>query len=373
MFFENQPDIKRKEYQNFLEIVWCLSNLFSDSNIPYLYYRVAENIFCKAFDAENLSRSDVSVDAKKDILWIGLKTFLANNHKTFQKVAEFNSDKSLYEDLNNEWLIRKISELRNERIEFTERTHELEKSIYHCVIREKNKFLIYEEQMKKVDIWNIKNIKSNKWSISFNDWINDYSFLVSKSTLTKRFLTTPIIYNFPIEILENPLEELQKLLSKNNLIFETETKIKETIFLPLYGSNHIVFEKSWLNQWNAQWRPRNPNEIYIPIPTEIHKKYNDFFPKEDVPFTLKLPNWQILQVKVCQENRKALMSNPNKALWEWILREVLNLKEWQLLTYERLQILWIDSVRIDKIDDENYEINFSANWSYEEFKNNFLV
>jgi hypothetical protein len=59
---------------------------FSESDIPYLYYRVAEKVFCRAFEAEDLSRSDVSADAKKDGLGIGLKTFLAGNNKTIKKI-----------------------------------------------------------------------------------------------------------------------------------------------------------------------------------------------------------------------------------------------------------------------------------------------
>lgn len=76
MFFNNQNEIQRKEYEKFLKIAGCLSQLFSDSNIPYLYYRLAERVFCRAFVAEDLSRGDVSADAKKDRLGIGLKTFL---------------------------------------------------------------------------------------------------------------------------------------------------------------------------------------------------------------------------------------------------------------------------------------------------------
>lgn len=67
---------------------------------------------------------------------------------------------------------------------------------------------------------------------------------MSKSTLTKRFLTKPTIFDFSVEILENPLEELHKIYSRNNLVFETKSKIQETIFLPLYGRDRFVFEKS---------------------------------------------------------------------------------------------------------------------------------
>lgn len=60
MFYPNQQNINKEKYQQFLSIVGSLSNLFSDSNVPYLYYRIAEKIFCRAFNAEDLSRSDVS-------------------------------------------------------------------------------------------------------------------------------------------------------------------------------------------------------------------------------------------------------------------------------------------------------------------------
>ena len=110
----------------------------------------------------------------------------------------------------------------------------------------------------------------------------------------------------------------------------------------------------------------------IPIPVEIHKHFPVFFPSREVPFTLTLPNWKTMKSKICQDWGKALMSYSNKELWQWILRDVLKLHAWELLTYEKLQVLGIDSVRIDKINDSNFEINFSARWSYENFKNHFL-
>ena len=39
----------------------------------------------------------------------------------------------------------------------------------------------------------------------------------------------------------------------------------------------------------------------------------------------------------------------------------------KLATYEKLQLLGVDSVRIDKITDLEFEINFSKNGSYEKF------
>ena len=373
MFLKKQPAQQKQEYQNFLKIIGGLSNLFSDSPVPYLYYRIAEKVFCRSFEAEDLSRSDVSADAKKKDLGMGLKTFLSGNYKTFQKIAEFNNDRPLYANLNSdEMLILKIAELRNARIEFTENAHGLKNSIYHCVLREKGKFLIFEEPMDKVDIANIKIIKKNKSSIVFSDSKNEYSFLISKSTLTKRFITNPIIYNFNIKILEDPFEELRKLFKQGAALFEKKKRIKQTIHLPLYGKSRTVFERSGLNQWNAGGRERHQSEVYIPIPAEIHKNFPSFFPNRNTSFNLKLPNGRIMQSKVCQDRGKALMSYSNKELGEWILRDVLELKEGELLTYKKLQILGIDSVRIDKISSSEFEINFSSLNSYENFKKNLM-
>lgn len=65
------------------------------------------------------------------------------------------------------------------------------------------------------------------------------------------------------------------------------------------------------------------------------------------------------------------MSDPNKALGKWLLRDVLKLEYGELLTIEILEKYGIDSVRIDKIDNENYEINFAKLYAYDEFMRGF--
>ena len=42
------------DYLKLLSAVSKLSGLFSESSIPFINYRVAENIFCKSFNADNL-------------------------------------------------------------------------------------------------------------------------------------------------------------------------------------------------------------------------------------------------------------------------------------------------------------------------------
>ena len=373
MFYSDQNKSSKKKYQKMLKIIGCLSNLFTDSEIPYLYYRIAEKVFCQAFSAEDLSRSDVSADAQKNNLGIGLKTFRAGNNKTFQKVAEFNRDLPSYSNLSAMKLVKQISKLRNERLSFTSNAHKLNDLMYHCVLREANCFKIFEEPMLSIDVNNIKIIDEKRTSIFFTDEINEYSFSLSKSTLSKRFVTNKSILEFGVEILKDPLTELQSLLSKD-LIYEDEKEMCETIYLPLYSSRtNKVQKKSGLNQWNASGRRRHLDEAYIPIPCLIHKNFPNFFPSRDTAFVLKLPSSsESLSAKVCQDGGKALMSCPNRELGKWILREVLKIKAGELLTYEKLEELDIDSVRIDKFRDNTYQINFAKIGTYKNFEENFI-
>ena len=365
-FYNLQTEEQQNLYKEYLQIIGSLSNLFSDSNTPYLYYRIAEKMFCKAFNATDLSRSDVSYDAQKESLGIGLKTFLRGNNKSIQKIAEFNKDKLLYDDLSLVKKIKKISKLRNKRLIFTNNLYQIDHSIYHCVIRDHGRFFIYEEETDQIDIKSIQNIKQKKSSIFFDDGIHEYSFSLSKSTLMKRFNTSKFVDDFPVQIIQNPLEELYGLLNREQPIME-QSHIVDTAYLPLYGKGRKVYESSGLNQWNANGRTRNYSEAYIPIPKKFHDLKPYFFPNKDIIFTLKLPNNTTLKTKVCQSGSKALMSNPNKDLGKWLLRDIFKLKEGELLTNDILYTYGIDSVRIDKIANLEYEINFAKLDSYENF------
>jgi hypothetical protein len=379
MFYNNQPASNRTTYKKMLSAAGSLSNLFSESDAPYLVSRNVENAFCEAFGAENLGRSDCSADALLNRVGIGIKTFLHGNGKTLQKIAEFNRDSELYRGKSPKELINIISTLRNERIEFTKRTYGIDTMLYHCVTRKPGKIFIFEEPMDYIQTSSITNIKvsNNRNTITFEDGLNEYSFNVTKSTLYKRFTNDEPIDEIDVNILENPYQELAKLFGFEIApiqvpVVSDSIENFEYVILPLFsdrGNKRHVPEKSGLNQWNAAGRPRNANEIYIPIPMWIHRKFPEFFPDRDKPFQLRLPDKSLLSAKVCQDNRKALMSNPNSALGEWLLRKVMNLKERELLTYEMLERLNIDSVIVYKHSDKHYSIDFCSLGSYDKFEN----
>ena len=155
IFLNQQEQDKRELYYSYLKSVCALSHLFSDSEVPYLYYRASENIFCKTFNAENLSRDDFAYDAKKDKIGIGIKTFISKGSNN-EKIAEFNSFSYELRNLKGEQLAYRLAELRNERIEFANRNYGVEKGIYHCIAREKNRLKIFETDYNLINIDQIK-------------------------------------------------------------------------------------------------------------------------------------------------------------------------------------------------------------------------
>lgn len=358
-------------YLNDLQVVGSLSSLFSDSDIPLLHYRVPENLYCALFGAENLARADVSVDAKLRTYGIGIKTFVEGNKRTFQKIAEFNSQVELYKDLESLEKVKKIAELRNRRITFTKDVHNINNMIYHCIVRNHDGFFLFEEDMFLINVDKIVLDEVNKHIYKFHDDLAEYQFNESKSTLYKRFVTEDYFASIPVSILENPMEVLRKL----NLSGEV-AEITEILMLPLYTYDRstkrkIVAEKSGLNQWNASGRRRDPDEVYIPYPSEIRSINENFFPDRNTPFDVKLPNGKTLSMKVCQDGGKALMSNPNKDLGKWLLREILKIDEGVLVTYEMLLEIGIDAIIFEKTNNK-YKLNFVKVGKFEEYRDHVL-
>lgn len=394
MLFLGQEKEKQATYKKMLNSSGALSSLFSNNKSPFIVSRNVEKAFCIAFGATDLGRDDSSADATLGSVGIGLKTFIHGNGKTLQKIAEFNKDSSVYRSKQPKELISIVAKLRNERLDFTMRTYGLEKMIYHCVTRKPGQILIFESPMEKINIPDIKNIKlRSKTIITFEDGINEYSFNMSKSTLYQRFYTENPSATIEVSILINPHKALAKLMDiieedsmqptydivndelSSSYSFEEESYLikdsDEFVILPLFsdrGRKRHVPEASGLNQWNAKGRKRHHNEVYIPIPRWIHKVFPDFFPERDSNFELRLPDKKTLSAKVSQDNSKALMTNPNASLGEWLLRDVLNLEESELLTYEQLEIFGIDSVIIQKNADTSFSINFTEIGTFDEFE-----
>lgn len=62
------------------------------------------------------------------------------------------------------------------------------------------------------------------------------------------------------------------------------------------------------------------------------------------------------------------MSNPNTALGEWLIDDVLHLPEGKIVTYEMLDRVGTDSVEISKESDSTFHINFKKTGAYDAFR-----
>lgn len=378
MFFTTQNEQQKEYYIKMLRNIGMLSRLSSDAKEPFIHYRVAEKLFCKSFAATDHSRSDVAIDASRGRIGLGLKTFLRGvSGVESEKVAEFNKARTLYTALKTpEEIVRKISELRNERIDFSKRAYGLDSLYYHCVTRLPGQIAITEEEMHNVDMDTISITKVSEASIAFKDKYNEYSFNLSKSTLFKKFNVSRPLISYDVAIMEDPFLFLEQLFPWVPVIGANDTAtrlevVESSVVLPLYstrGEVPWVPERSGLNQWNAGGRARTYGEVYIPIPAFIHRDYPNFFPSRDVYFSLRLPTGEVLQAKICQEGGKALMTNPNDAIANWLLRGVLQLREGELLTYDKLLEIGIDSVVVTKLDDGSFAIDFAKAGSFEAFR-----
>jgi len=394
MYYKDQPKEQREAYKNMLCILGKLSNLFSDSDTPYLASRVQENAFCKYFEAENLSRGDVSADASKGSLGIGLKTWMGQDN---QKVAEFGAKGPELRQLEDKELVKRVSEYRNKRISFTKNAYALDKMIYHIVKRVPGAMMIYEHAFEPIDIDNIELIeRGGDNTVYFTDGNHTYNFNKSKTTLYMIFEDLELVDKVEVEILDDPFKFLETIFSNESVkkkvtsqkpyeipsgqqgiylsediadIFKPAEKIKDNqLCLRLYSTNKdgkFVAERSGLNQWNAQGRKRHPDELYIPYPAVDRKRIVGFFPPRDTKFKLLLPDGSEMDAKVCQADGKAIMSDPNKDLGHWLLRDVLELKINTLVTYDMLTIIGVDSVIFTKADELKYSVDFAPLGTYE--------
>lgn len=228
-------DSKYQKYINDLKLISSLSYLFSESHIPFIYYRAVEKIFCQSFNLIDLSRQDMSFDTQillNDINYgIGLKTFILNSNQNeafkTEKIAEFNKENVLKNNLKN--TIQHIAFLRNNRINKDKIQCKIDKSIYHCIVRtfdekENTPYLLLQEFLyNTIDLDTLvctdkhfnplsqqkMNCQIEDKSLYFKDQFNHYLFNRSKSTLFQKFkINKNNGQKIPVHIIKDPLKHL---------------------------------------------------------------------------------------------------------------------------------------------------------------------
>lgn len=342
-----------------------------------------------------------------------------NSRPSFQKVMQlkrYKTEIDPYFDKSDEELAIKLSELKNERmlIDYNRLGLAKDKNIYHYVTRDEGKFVIQETLYPLVDLEKLRKFKRTNTAFTWSDGHKTYKYTYGDSQIWQYFNSdaedTLVLNQFDVNIIEDTFDFLLK--SYFNFIddfkkAESSEDIVE-VYLPLYSYRTKEVElKSGLNAWNAAPKNKNSstlrplNEVYIPIPLEFHKKYPDFFcpdvfeiqrrqknyagspkNKPQVRFYLHLPNGKKIPALLTQSNMKSLQSgslteiDPNtgklygqSALGQWLLVDVLGLRERQPVTREWLEKKGTDSVRLwrKKDDYSTINIDFAPIGSFETF------
>ena len=157
------------KYFEMLSLMAQLSRLFSESDVPYLDYRLAENLFCRYYKAMNDARSCTAYDARISGIGIGIKTFILNNNQSREKIAEFNKLKPTLESLHGLDLARKIGSYRNDRMRLANSTFDVNETTYHVVGRASGMLRIFNCPYEEVDIDNILLRKEDDKTIIFEE------------------------------------------------------------------------------------------------------------------------------------------------------------------------------------------------------------
>ncbi|RBW59495.1 NgoFVII family restriction endonuclease [Tenacibaculum sp. E3R01] len=421
--WEQYSKEQRDEYIKFLQVYGALSNLFRQKQgnlIPYLDSKFQETVFAKTFQGKNVDIGNTPHDVLSvfgdNRIGIGLKTWMSSK-PSFQKVMQLKRYQHEINILQNdiEALALKVSEIKNEKMKSDyERLGLIENNnIYHYITRDKGRFTINECAYPLIDINNLKDFNKTNTSFTWSDGNKDYKYTFGDSQIWQKFDSekygTLILNQFDVEIIDDPFEFLMKAyLSLIDSSKEIETETIE-VYLPLYSyQTQEVEDKSGLNAWRGAPKvkgsniPRPLNEVYIPIPREFHKKHPSFFvndifefekkrknhqgnkkDKPEVRFYLELPNGKKIPSLVTQSNTKALQSGSNtekdkngkrygqNALGQWLLVDVLGLKERKKVTRDWLKMKGTDSVRLwrKKNDYSIINIDFAPLGSFEAFMN----
>jgi hypothetical protein len=402
---ESYSQLNVDQYAKALKFLGHLSHLFSESSTPLIVPKAAERLFALVTKSEDLGTQDKSFDAlMPNGKAVGIKTFRmeGKSEAKREKVAELTAQASSggFNNLNNEEIAVRVSELRNNRVisDANEIGATMEAAFYHCLIRKPGFAIIHEESYPTIDIGSIypldrtghkisnfaSDVNGNVW---FSDGESDYTYSRAKNVLLKKFELAKGFTSQPIEL--HVIANIWELVLNgefasifDSFLQDTEPDIQEEfIVLPLYGSRSAdtkkVEEKSGINQWNAGGRVRSYAEAYIPYPVASKKEKPDFFPPRDQKFRLRLPSGKVVMAKVCQQGSKAIMSDPNSELVDWLFPVIdgslekakARFHNRQPYTYQDLFRIGKDSVKIyrDQDKDWDYRMEMAQIGSYEQY------
>lgn len=168
-------------------------------------------------------------------------------------------------------------------------------------------------------------------------------------------------------------------LEKDELALGNRVMSRSFVVLPLYSTKagqKYIPERSGLNQWLASGRARRFGECYFPVPRDVHRRVEGFFPPQGEIFKLLLPGGHQSRAKLCQAGAKALMTSPNHHLGIWLYKlidpepsiQIRRMASLSPFVYADLERLGFDSVMVSR-EGEDYVLSAFDLGGYESWIN----
>ena len=150
---------------------------------------------------------------------------------------------------------------------------------------------------------------------------------------------------------------------ENVIPFKTDEHTDRIITLERHSLPlHEKGEKKVHNRAGLNWgqrENREPNQAYIPIPSELQYRNSDFFPPIKHPFTVLTDDGFSMILVAAQQNGKALHSTENNSELGLYFRKRLGLQSGEYVTYNHLEKYGRLEVEFRKIDEETFFMDFS--------------
>ncbi|GAB3710131.1 hypothetical protein GCM10027592_46840 [Spirosoma flavus] len=124
-------------------------------------------------------------------------------------------------------------------------------------------------------------------------------------------------------------------------------------FLDRKGNLPMISGLNW-----GQRGKRERNQAYIKVPASVYR--SDFFPQITEPFTLTTDDGTVFNCAIAQQYGKAIHTPQNNSLLGVYFRQRLGVPAGELVTLEHLQQYGRTDVRITKVDDSSFLMDFSV-------------
>jgi hypothetical protein len=196
----------------------------------------------------------------------------------------------------------------------------------------RNGFSNFQETLAKVEVDEVEDLFLNEDVIDCHDEnINQYINLTFKRG--KNSIDTSMVGN-----MVRDREYVDLIL----------TSVKD---------NRVVPARSGLNWGHRPGRERN--QAYIPVSKKIHDENPNFFPNRKERFTLLTDDGESFICVMAQDNSKAIESSYDNSIIGRYFRRRLGLDDGDFVTIEDLDTYGRNFVRVYKINEETYFMEFN--------------